>query len=113
VQHRSQRLAWLMVALDGSYDPATTPEPITIAVTVDGETIAVHAHGQRHEVTVGVPDHADLRLTGDRLTFLAWATGQLSDREARRRGLSAVPARGTLTRLRRMYRIAAAAPPVS
>jgi DNA-binding HxlR family transcriptional regulator len=98
------RLAWLMIALDGRYDPAAAPAPTVIALRVARDAITITAHGDRHDVTEEVPGHADITVTApDRDTFLAWLTGRLSDYRAIAAGMSATGGAAGLRRLRRMY----------
>ncbi|MGF1647069.1 MAG: winged helix-turn-helix transcriptional regulator [Kineosporiaceae bacterium] len=115
------RLAWLMVALDGAYDPAAVPDPLTLTVTVDGEQLTITAHGARHEVRDGPPADggpADggpgtlISVRADGSTFLDWATGLVSDAAAARAGLHVDPGDG-LAVLRRMYRIGQDTPGVA
>ena len=105
------RLAWLMIALDGRYDPTSCPDPVTIALHVDGESLTVKAHGLSHDIAVGAPDDVDLAVTADRETFLAWTTGQFTDRQALAAGMTVTGGARGLRRLRRMYS-ATASPPV-
>lgn len=98
------RLAWLMIALDGVYDPAAAPTPVTVSLIVDGNQVTIAAHGPRHDVTVGPSrdQAADITVEANREAFLGWATGQLTDAQARHTGLTVHPADG-LTRLRSLY----------
>lgn len=96
------RLAWLMIALDGIYDPAASPDPLVIELRVGGEVLTVTAHGPDHTVTDNAPGRADITIAADRDIFLAWAAGQLTDDQAREAGLTATPADG-LRQLRRLY----------
>jgi DNA-binding HxlR family transcriptional regulator len=97
------RLAWLMIALDTRYEPTACREPVTIALHVEGEALSVTAHGQRHTISDGAPPHADISVTADRPTFLAWATGQLDDGAALAAGMGVTGGAAALRRLRRMY----------
>lgn len=97
------RLAWLMIALDGIYDPDAAPEPLTISLHIGPEALTVTAHGRHHTVTDGPPERADLSIHADRNTFLAWATGQIDDHAAVTAGLTVTPAGDGLARLRRLY----------
>lgn len=102
------RLAWLMIALDGVYDPTAAPSPVTVSLTVEGEQVTITAHGPRHDVTIGPSqDQAtDITVEANREAFLGWATGQLTDTAARRAGLTVRPT-GGLAHLRRLYPLAA------
>ncbi|MGF1661867.1 MAG: winged helix-turn-helix transcriptional regulator [Kineosporiaceae bacterium] len=103
------RLAWLMVALDGAYDPAAVPDPLAVVLTVDGEQLTVQAHGPRHEVRAGPPaagPGTPISVHADGRAFLDWATGRLSDADATAAGVHVDPP-GGLAVLRRMYRIGA------
>lgn len=97
------RLAWLMIALDARYEPAACPQPVTVALQVDGETLTLTAHGRHHSISDGAPPHADISITSDRLTFLAWATGQLSDDAALATGMDVPGGAAALQQLRRIY----------
>lgn len=97
------RLAWLMIALDARYQPAACPQPVTVALHVDDEALTVTAHGQHHTISDGAPADADISVTADRPTFLAWATGQLGDDAALATGMAVTGGTAALRRLRRMY----------
>jgi DNA-binding HxlR family transcriptional regulator len=98
------RLAWLMIALDGSYRPAAAPTPTTVCLDIGGDTVTITAHGIEHTVTPGAADRPDLTVTAaDRGPFLAWLTGRLTDREAIAAGLSVTGGARGLRRLRAMY----------
>jgi hypothetical protein len=110
------RLAWLMVALDGAYDPAAVPDPVTVTVTVDGEQLTITVHGARHEVRDGPPAEGGtgmlISVRAGRSAFLDWVTGRLPDAEAARTGVAVEPA-GGLAVLRAMYRIGQDTPGVA
>ncbi|SCG61794.1 transcriptional regulator, HxlR family [Micromonospora halophytica] len=97
------RLAWLMIALDGGYDPAGAAQPVTLALHVGDEVLTVRAHGAEHTVSEGCPSRPDLVLRADPDTFLAWATGQLTDEQALSAGMTVTHGVHGLRRVRRMY----------
>ncbi len=98
------RLGWLIIALDGSYQPTAVPTPTTIVLDIAGDAVTITAHDTEHTVTPGAADRADLTVTADdREPFLAWITGQLTDRQAIAAGLTATGGTRGLRRLRAMY----------
>lgn len=98
------RLAWLMIALDGHYQPAAVPTPTTVVLDIAGDAVTITAHNDQHTVAPGAAAHADLTVTATgREPFLAWLTGQLGDRHAITAGLSATGGARGLRRLRAMY----------
>lgn len=97
------RLAWLMIALDGHYQPAQAPTPITVALKVGREAVTITAHGQEHTVNEEPVAQADITVTAERDTFLAWIAGHLTDREAIAAGMTASGGTAGLRRLRAIY----------
>lgn len=104
------RLSWLMIALDGIYQPAGVPDPVRILLQVGDEALTIDAHGTSHQVTDGAAERPDLVVQGELPTFLAWATGQLNDQRALDAGLTATGGVRGLRRLRRMYAIGSPTP---
>lgn len=97
------RLAWLMIALDLSYDPVGAPDPVTVTLNVGDERLSIRAHGKSHSVTDEIYEGADLVVQGSTATFLGWATGSLDEREALAAGLTVTKGVGGLRALRRLY----------
>jgi hypothetical protein len=99
------RLAWLMIALDGHYQPTAVPAPTTVVLDIAGDAVTITAHHDRHTVTPGAAAQADLTITAaGREPFLAWLTGQLDDRRAITAGVTATGGTRGLRRLRAMSR---------
>lgn len=97
------RLAWLMIALDGHYQPASAPTPITVVLKVAGDAVTITAHGSQHQVSEEADAQADITVTAERDTFLAWIAGHLTDRQAITAGITADGGIAGLRRLRAMY----------
>lgn len=102
------RLAWLMIALDGSYNPKAAEKPLTISIKVGEEEVTIRAHGSSHEVVEGPTEDADLTIQSNQSTFLAWATGHLSNSDAIAAGMKVTDGIRGLNRLRLLYPLPAA-----
>lgn len=97
------RLAWLMIALDGQYQPSHVPTPIKIVLKVGNEAVTITAHGSEHTVSEGSDGQADITVAASQDTFLAWIAGHLTDRQAVTAGMKADGVAGGLRQLRAMY----------
>ncbi len=100
------RLSWLMIALDGQYQPVA--EPVTVRLDIGGEALTIVADGPTHTVIEGSPDAPDLIIEAEPDTFLSWASGRISDADAIAAGVKTTKGQKGLHLLRRMYPAAVA-----
>lgn len=97
------RLAWVATSLRHRIDPSLARDPLSVRLEVEGEQVTITVGGGSVTVHDDVGARADIVLSSDRNTFLRWGTSELTDAQARARGLHATGGQRSLARLRRLF----------
>ncbi len=97
-------LAWAALVMLDRVDWAEVGDGgVSVQLVVGGEVVHIIAASEGHASIEEVSKPADIVIESDVDTFVRWGSGELTDTQARRRGLSISPARSGFSALRRLF----------